>query len=192
MEILLATQNQGKLRELQEYLGQTAQSIKLNLPLENLEVPEVGTTFQENAFLKAQAYYKKYKQPVLSDDSGLNIAALPNMLGLATSEFMKESSYQERCDKIIALLNETKSSDRSAYFICLLCFYFNDKEVYFFEGVLKGTIGHKIEGSNGFGYDPIFIPEGQGLTLAQDVNYKNSASHRSRAVQSFIKFIQHL
>ncbi len=154
---------------------------------QKIEVDETGETFNENAFLKAQAYYEKYQRPVISDDSGLVVQALPGELGVKSARFGGEGlSDTRRTALLLEKLQDAK--DRSAYFVCVLCFYLNPKEVFFFEGRCMGSIASKMTGDQGFGYDPVFIPEGQKLSFAQDAEWKKANSHRAKAVSQAQKF----
>jgi len=158
----------------------------------SLEVDESGSTFTENAYLKAKAYFDKFAVPALADDSGLVVEALPELLGVQSARFAPElSSYVDKCQKLIELLKSKEN--RSAYFVCVLCFYLSPEEVYFFEGRVQGKIGNELKGDHGFGYDPIFIPdrkEQDGKSLAELPDWKNEFSHRARASQSALHFFK--
>lgn len=157
-----------------------------------LEVDESGKTYTENAYLKARAYYETYHAPALADDSGLNIEALPEILGVQSARFAPElSEYSDKCKKVIELL--AGKENRNAYFVCVLCFYISPDEVYFFEGRVHGTIGFSLKGDQGFGYDPIFIPERKeqdGKSLAELPEWKNEFSHRAKASQAALHFFK--
>jgi XTP/dITP diphosphohydrolase len=159
---------------------------------QSLEVDESGSTFTENAYLKAKAYFDKFAVPALADDSGLVVEALPELLGVQSARFAPElSSYVDKCQKLIELLKSKEN--RSAYFVCVLCFYLSPEEVYFFEGRVQGKIGNELKGDHGFGYDPIFIPdrkEQDGKSLAELPDWKNEFSHRARASQSALHFFK--
>ena len=159
---------------------------------QSLDVDESGSTFTENAYLKAKAYFDKFAVPALADDSGLVVEALPELLGVQSARFAPElSSYVDKCQKLIELLK--LKENRSAYFVCVLCFYLSAEEVYFFEGRVQGRIGNELKGDHGFGYDPIFIPdrkEQDGKSLAELPDWKNEFSHRARASQSALQFFK--
>lgn len=158
----------------------------------SIEVDETGKTFTENAFIKAQAYFEAYKKPSLADDSGLVINALPDLLGVQSARFAPElAEYKDKCEKVIDLLKE--KHDRSAYFVCVLCFYLSPEEYYFFEGRVHGEIATKLSGENGFGYDPIFVPErkeADGKSLAELPEWKNEFSHRAKASKEALQFFK--
>ena len=159
---------------------------------QSLDVDESGSTFTENAYLKAKAYFDKFAVPALADDSGLVVEALPELLGVQSARFAPElSSYVDKCQKLIELLKFKEN--RTAYFVCVLCFYLSPEEVYFFEGRVQGRIGNELKGDHGFGYDPIFIPdrkEQDGKSLAELPDWKNEFSHRARASQSALQFFK--
>lgn len=188
-KFILASSNQHKAQELKELFSSV---LDLSPAPATLEVEESGESFQENSFLKAQAYFEAYKTPVLADDSGLVVEALPNLLGVHSARFAPElNTYQEKCQKLIELLNSKEN--RTAYFVCVLCFFISPEEVYFFEGRVTGKIGQRLSGEHGFGYDPIFIPdrkEGDEKSLAELPEWKNQFSHRARAVQSALQFFK--
>lgn len=189
MNFLLASGNAHKAEEFKElFLG----TISIQPAPKTLEVDETGKTFTENAFLKARAYFETYKAPALADDSGLVIEALPEILGVESARFAPElPDYADKCKKIIGLLSN--SDNRSAYFVCVLCFYLSPEKVYFFEGRVHGKIANELSGDHGFGYDPIFIPErkeNDGLSLAALPEWKNEFSHRAKASQSALQFFK--
>jgi XTP/dITP diphosphohydrolase len=188
-EFILASGNAHKAEEFKELFKGT---LGVHPAPKTLEVDETGKTFTENAFLKAKAYYDAFRVPTLADDSGLIIEALPEILGVQSARFSPElPNYSDKCNKLIQLLEGEEN--RKAFFICVLCFYFSPEEVYFFEGRVLGSIGFKLQGDQGFGYDPIFIPERKeqdGMTLAQLPEWKNEFSHRAKASQAALQFFK--
>jgi XTP/dITP diphosphohydrolase len=191
MNLILASSNAHKALGFSELF---AGELQVTAAPSSIEVDETGKTFEENAFLKAKAYYDKFKVPALADDSGLVIEECPELLGVYSARFAPElPTYPEKCQKLLKILDERALKTRAAYFSCTLCFYISPDEVYFFEGRVHGTIGHELKGSHGFGYDPIFVPErkeNDGLTLAELPEWKNENSHRARAVQSALSFFK--
>ena len=189
MELILASGNQHKALEFAELFD--SKLIQVKAASEKIEVVEDGATYFENAFLKAQAYYQKYKVPVLSDDSGLNVEALPSELGLHSARFGGAGlSDKERAHLLLKKMDGV--DNRQASFSCILCVYFNDKEVFYFEGRMAGFIGHAYRGTDGFGYDPVFIPAEKaedGLTVAELHEWKQKNSHRAMATQLAQKFL---
>jgi XTP/dITP diphosphohydrolase len=186
---ILASGNTHKADEFRELFQG---SISVGPAPKTLDVEESGKTFSENAYIKAKAYSETFGTPALADDSGLVVAALPEILGVQSARFAMElSSYEDKCKKLIELLQNKE--DRSAYFICVLCFYISSEEVYFFEGRVHGVIGDEIKGEHGFGYDPIFLPERREQdqkSLAELPAWKSEFSHRAKAGQSALQFFK--
>lgn len=186
---ILASGNAHKAEEFKELFKDV---IVVAPAPRSIEVDETGKTFTENAFLKAEAYYKTFKTPTLADDSGLTIEALPDILGVQSARFAPElTRYADKNQRLLEMLK--KVENRSAYFTCVLCFYLSPDEVYFFEGRVVGKIGSEIKGAHGFGYDPIFIPERKeedGLSLAELPEWKNQFSHRAKASQAALQFFK--
>lgn len=188
MDILLASHNQHKYQEIKAILKAT----KLNLlSLSDLndhdEVEETGQSFEENAYLKANYYYQKYHMPVIADDSGL-VTSLDGKPGIFSSRYsgLNATDLENNLKLLFDLKNIT---DRSAYFICVICFIFHD-QVYYFTGKLTGKIAYDMRGEEGFGYDPLFIlPDGSRLSELK-IQEKNKISHRSQALNQWFKFLE--
>lgn len=188
---ILASGNAHKAQEFKELFGR---SIDVKAAPESIEVDETGKTFTENAFLKAEAYYKKFKTPALADDSGLVLEGMPDLLGIHSARFEPGlKDYKDKCQRLLQIYQERKVENRNAYFVCVLCFYVSPDETYFFEGRVHGKIGDSFKGEHGFGYDPIFIPERKeedGKSLAELPEWKNEFSHRAKAVHSALSFFK--
>lgn len=189
MELILASSNAHKAEEFAELFDPKLITVKA--APEKIEVVEDGATYFENALLKARAYYDKFKVPVIADDSGLNVAALPNELGLHSARFGGPGlSDRDRAELLLKRMDGI--SDRQAYFSCVLCVYFGEKEIFYFEGRMSGSIGYSYRGSTGFGYDPVFIPSDkaeEGLTVAELHEWKQKNSHRAVAVGFAQRFL---
>lgn len=189
IELILASGNTHKAEEFSELFD--PKFITVKAAPGKLEVVEDGTSYFENALLKAKAYYDKFKVPVIADDSGLNVAALPNELGLHSARFGGDGlTDKDRAELLLKKLDGV--SNREAYFSCVLCVYFSESEIFYFEGRMNGIVGFSYRGSTGFGYDPVFIPEGkieEGLTVAELHEWKQKNSHRSVAVSFAQKFL---
>ena len=191
MELVLASGNAHKAEEFQELLPTNIVSIKA--ASQKVEVVEDGQTYFENAFKKAKAYYDFNKVPVLSDDSGLNVNALPNELGIHSARFGGDDlTGEQRCDLLLEKMRDVELDARKAHFVCVLCLYLSPEEHYFFEGRMVGSIGYGKEGIDGFGYDPVFVPEKlpSGKSVATDHEWKQKNSHRSVAVSHLLKFLE--
>ncbi|HLE10477.1 MAG: non-canonical purine NTP pyrophosphatase, RdgB/HAM1 family [Bdellovibrionales bacterium RIFOXYD12_FULL_39_22] len=190
IELILATANKHKAHEFSSLLDPTIFSVQV--ASENIDVEETGFTYSENAFIKAQAYYNKFKTPVLADDSGLNVDALPDELGIYSARFGGASLPQSEKNKL--LLEKLKGiSNRNAHFSCVLCFYLSPSEIFFFEGKVDGTIAFAESGTGGFGYDPLFHPtnfDDPKLSLAMIEDWKMKHSHRAVACQKATSFFK--
>lgn len=188
MKLILSSQNQGKVQEILAYAKNIGVDVSISPII--LDPKEIGSTFIQNSLIKASAYYEKLKIPILSDDSGLCLDAFPEIMGVETSNYKSElKSYDEKCEALLKMYVDAEEKNRKAMFICNLCLYISDKEFYFFEGVMRGAISFEARGSKGFGYDPIFIPEGENFTLAEDEKWKSIHSHRAKAVKSLCDFL---
>lgn len=192
-DILIATQNEGKIREFKGLL-----SSKYNILLPNevdanrnarLEVVEDGKTYYENALKKALAFHKAFDLPVLADDSGLEVDALGGGPGVYSARFGGENlSWTERWYALYAALARQKADQWPARFRCVLCQYDGVNPPRFFEGSVEGAIIREPRGAHGFGYDPIFLSTELGKTFAEATEAeKGRVSHRARALTSFLQ-----
>ncbi len=189
MEFVLASGNAHKAEEFSELFDKNI--LKVVAASSKLEVDETGSTYNENAFLKAKAYYDQFKVPVLADDSGLNVAALPEELGIYSARFGGDGLTDK--DRALLLLEKLKGIEkREAFFTCVLCFYISPQEIFFFEGRLNGFIGQNYIGDHGFGYDPIFhgLGEFEARTVAEVPEWKHKNSHRFHACKMAQKFFK--
>lgn len=191
MQLLFATHNQGKLLEAKELLNLPNLELvsTADLPdVASFDVEETGATFAENAELKARAFGKKSGILTVSDDSGLEVAALDGKPGVFSKRFFSGSDQE----KNIALLELLKDkTDRQAQFRTVVCLYHPQTDAtHFFEGIVSGVIALTALGDQGFGYDPVFIPDGHTQTFGQlGIKIKNSLSHRSQALQALKAFL---
>lgn len=185
--LLFATSNEHKLSELKLILPSfDIKGLKDIGILE--EIPEDGDTLEENAWLKAKYLYDKTGLTSLSEDTGLEVYALNGHPGVHTARYAGDQKNSD--DNIDKLLFELKDiENRSAKFRTIIC-YFDGNERHFFEGIVKGIIAKERVGVGGFGYDPVFIPEGFKDTFAVlDSSIKSKISHRARAVSSLLSFL---
>lgn len=179
MQILIASKNKNKIDEIKNILPNFNLISLLDLN-DNYEVIEDGNTFYDNALLKASYYHKKYKLPVIADDSGLLIDSLNGKPGVHSKRF-SGGDDNENNKLVLNLLKGVKN--RKASFKTVIIYIDKEGKINKFEGIWKGVISNKIEGKEGFGYDPIFIPEGKKIAVSKLGNlYKNKNSHRSKAI----------
>jgi XTP/dITP diphosphohydrolase len=187
MEILVATHNRHKKEEIQQILGIDYLVTSLADYDLNEEIVENGKTFQENALIKAKFCFEKTGKPSLGDDSGLVVEGLDGRPGIFSARYAGNHNFKENIAKVLAELED--EPHRKAYFISMLC-YVDEKGERFFEGRVYGNITEKPGGTDGFGYDPIFIPEDYNKTFAEmQVEEKNKISHRKLALEKFIQFL---
>lgn len=191
-EIIIATKNSGKAKEFCALFEPYGMMVKTLLDFDKSipEIKETGTTFYENARLKAEGIAGLLKKPVVADDSGLVVRALDGQPGVYSARYAGEPKDDKRNNE--KLLDElANTEDRSAYFNCVLAFCIPNKETIYAEGKCPGKIAEKLIGDNGFGYDPLFIPDGYNRTMAQlDSEEKNRISHRYYALKNLEELLQ--
>lgn len=195
MKILLATQNQGKIRELQELLVDEDIEVLSLKHIEDWEdVEENGETFADNAALKARAAVKKTGLIALADDSGLEVDALDGAPGVYSARFAGEPKDDERNnDKLLQLLETVVDDQRQARFRCALVVATPEGKEFLTEGTVEGRILTERRGSEGFGYDPLFFVPEYARTMAElTLAEKNKLSHRAQAFRKAIPILQAL
>lgn len=183
MELIIATQNPGKVREIQEILkGLNCQIIPISELYPDFDVEEDGQTYAENASKKALAAARLTGRWAIADDSGLEVKALDGAPGVFSARFGGKSLPQsERNNRILKALQGI--SDRSARFVCVIALATPEGQVKMVEGICEGSIGFEERGEAGFGYDPIFVVEGSDKTMAElSSEVKNKISHRAKAL----------
>lgn len=187
--IYLATQNQHKIDEIKDLLGDLFDFrtvFELGL---SVEIPETGTTLTENSMQKAQYIAQAFNGiTCLADDSGLEVEALKGAPGVYSARYAGESKSDTA--NVAKLLRELAASiNRKARFVTVLTLH-HAGQYFVFEGEIQGQINYEPIGSNGFGYDPVFVPEGMHQTFAElSLGEKNQMAHRARALQKFKKFV---
>lgn len=189
MELLFASGNENKANEIRKKLPQNLQLRTLKELQFTEEIEETGKTLEENAQIKAHAVAAKFQLPCFADDSGLEITALGGAPGVRSARYAGEEKDDEKNRSLVLqqLANET---DRRACFRTVIAYY-KDGQTHLFEGKVEGRITKEQRGTNGFGYDPIFIPDGADKTFAEmTMEEKNQQSHRAMAVQKFIAFLE--
>lgn len=185
-KIIVATGNEGKMKEIRQILaGDGIEYVSLkDENLQDVEIVEDGTTFEENAVIKARTIAEITGQMVLADDSGLEVDYMDKAPGVYSARFLGEdTSYTVKNNYIIDKLAEAKGEERSARFVCVIACAFPDGKVITTRGTIEGQIGYEEKGENGFGYDPIFFLPERGCTTAElPPEEKNKISHRGRAL----------
>ena len=189
MKLVFATNNQHKLKELQEILGNEFELLSLKDIGCNEEIPEEQPTLEGNASQKSFYVYNKYGYDCFADDTGLEIEALNNEPGVYSARYAgEEKNAEANMQKV--LLKMAKINMRKARFRTVMSLVIGGKEKQF-EGIVDGSIIHEKRGNEGFGYDPVFLPEGYKQTFAEmDLRTKNKISHRGRAVEKLVKYLK--
>ena len=190
MELIFATHNNNKVKEVTKMLPSYLSMKSLTDINFFDEIEETGTTFEKNAQLKAKTIFDKTGKNIFADDSGLVIEALDGAPGVYSARYAGTGKDEDNIAK--ALKELEGKTNRKAYFISIFCLILDGKE-YFFEGRVNGTLATEIMGDNGFGYDPIFIPDGFSKSFAQmSPEEKNAISHRGKAVEKLNDFLTNL
>ncbi len=188
MQIIFATNNDHKLREIRHIIGNSFDLLSLeDINFEN-DIPENEPTLEGNALFKARYINQATGLNVFADDTGLEIEALNGQPGVWSARFAGENKDSgANIEKVLSLLGT--SENRRARFRTVIALIFNNKE-YLFEGIVDGNIISEKKGHEGFGYDPVFVPEGKNLTFAEmDLDEKNRISHRARAFEKLKVFL---
>ena len=192
-EIIVASTNQGKIKEIKAMLKDIdIEVLSMKDVLEQeLEIEETGTTFKENALIKAQTIANIVNKPVLADDSGLEVDALDKQPGIYSARFLgADTSYNIKNQYIIDAL---KDKERTARFVCALALVIPGQEQILIEETMEGLINDKIEGANGFGYDPIFyFPPCQMTSAMMSMEEKNKYSHRAKALKKLYTILKEI
>ncbi len=195
MQLLIATKNKGKIAELEKLLGDLPVELRSLNDFQNLpDVEETGKTFAENAALKARIYAQQNDLWSLADDSGLEVAALSGAPGVFSARYAGENANDAaNIEKLLRELSKTEERRRDARFVCAMAIADNAGAIKFeAEGFCGGKIISERRGTNGFGYDPIFVPEGFAETFAEISDAtKQQISHRGRAAAKIIQYLRH-
>ncbi|MCT1529585.1 non-canonical purine NTP diphosphatase [Sphingobacterium daejeonense] len=187
MELVFATNNAHKLEEVQQMVGDKFILKSLNDIGCTDDIPETGVTFEENAKQKTDYLVSKYNVNCFGDDSGLEINALDGEPGVYSARYSGSRDMEKNIDLVLEKLEG--KADRSARFKTIISLFVNGEQ-HFFEGTVEGHIINERTGTEGFGYDPIFIPNGYEKTFAEmSLEEKNKISHRSQAVAKLVDFL---
>ncbi|MGN0675091.1 MAG: RdgB/HAM1 family non-canonical purine NTP pyrophosphatase [Oscillospiraceae bacterium] len=185
MKIILASNNKNKLREIREILEPAGIEVLSQAESgADIEVEETGKTFAENAYLKAKAVYDMTGLPVLADDSGLEIEALNGAPGIYSARYAPEG---QRKAKVLSEMKNVPDEKRTANFTCCICYIDGQGREHYFEGKCFGKIGYENRGTNGFGYDPIFM-YGEKSFAELSAEEKNTVSHRALALKKLKEY----
>ncbi|MDA8083142.1 MAG: XTP/dITP diphosphatase [Nitrospiraceae bacterium] len=192
MDIVLATKNRKKAAEMSRmFEGYNIRFLTLDAFPGCPDVEEDGKTFRANALKKARAVAKFTGHPALADDSGLEVFSLGGAPGVYSARYAGEDADdQKNVKKLLRELKGSEGEDRDARFVCCMAYLQPDGHQKTFTGYVKGRIGKKEKGDNGFGYDPLFYPEGHDRTFAEmEASEKDSMSHRGRALKKLFKHL---
>lgn len=192
-KIIFATGNEGKMREVRMILGDLGiQVVSMKEAGVTAEAEENGTTFEENAIIKAKEIMEKTGEIVLADDSGLEVDALGGEPGIYSARYMgHDTSYHIKNNSLIERLEGKTGEERSARFVCAIAACFPDGRVLTTRGIMEGQIGYEEKGENGFGYDPVFyLPEYQCYSAELPLEEKNKLSHRGKALRLMKEALQ--
>ena len=201
MKIVFATNNKHKLEEIRSILGESIEVLSLKDIGCDVDIPETGTTLEENALQKAQYIYDNYHLSVFADDTGLEVDALNGAPGVYSARYAGGEGHDSEANMTKLLKELGENNNRHARFrtvIALIekkdvcpCGCTSIKEIHRFEGIVEGEIIRERRGGEGFGYDPIFQPEGYDKTFAElGMDIKNHISHRARAVAKLAEYLR--
>lgn len=187
--LIFATHNQHKVEEMKVLIPPFIKVLSLNEIGFNQEIPEPFLTLEENASVKSKTIFEGIQNNCFSEDSGLFIESLHGEPGVLSARYaLGDDRFKSNIEKVLYLMQS--SENRSAYFKTVISLIWEKKE-YFFSGICHGKIAISPQGNAGFGYDPIFIPDGSNLTFAEmNLENKNVFSHRKKAVDNFLYFLK--
>ena len=189
-ELIFASNNEHKAEEIRKIIGKSFVIKTLKESGININIPEPHDTLEENATEKSSVIYRLTKMDCFSEDTGLEVDALNGEPGVKSARYADDEPLKNNIDK---LLNKLKNkSNRTAQFRTVISLMLKGKE-HQFQGACKGTIIAKQRGEKGFGYDPVFMPEGSNKTFAEmDIEEKNTYSHRRKAIEKLVRFLKQL
>ena len=188
-KLVFATNNPHKLEEIRAILGSKLEILSLADIGCDADIPETAETLEGNALIKAHYVYDNYKLDCFADDTGLEVEALHGLPGVHTARYAYPDRHDPEANMIKLLEALRENNDRNARFRTVIALIEKGKE-HLFEGVVEGVIAREKSGTQGFGYDPVFIPEGNSKTFAElGEDIKNTISHRARAVQKLAEYL---
>ena len=192
--LIFATGNKDKMREIREIMsGLDYEILSMKEAGIDVDIVEDGTTFQENALIKARAIHALCHELVLADDSGLMVDALNGAPGVYSARYGHKSSDGERTEFLLENMKDVPDEKRTAKFVCVITCLWPDGRKIVARGECPGVITREVHGENGFGYDPVFYLPELGMTYAElPSEQKNAISHRARALQEFCRKYQQM
>ena len=196
MKIVFATNNQHKLDEIRNILGKDFEIVSLNEIGCHEDIPETGKTLEENAWQKANYIFNKYGLSCFADDTGLEVDALNGAPGVFSARYAGGEGHDSEANMQKLLRELAENNNRKARFRTVIALILKDKirgtgdeRRETFEGIVEGHIAHEKSGAEGFGYDPIFVPDGYNQSFAElGIDIKNQISHRARAVKKLAEY----
>lgn len=192
-EIVFASHNEGKIKEIKKLLAPYGIKVKSALDMDLPDVEETGKTFEENSLLKSRTIAKLVNMPCLADDSGLCVDALNGAPGVYSARYAPNRDFDKGMEKLLAEMEKSPNKSRNAHFSCVISLAWPDGQYKVFAGQVDGKIALHKMGAGGFGYDPLFVPEGFTSSFAQmSQEEKNKISHRGRAVEKLKDFLNNL
>lgn len=201
MKIVFATNNQHKLQEIRDILGSDYEVVSLKEIGCDVDIPETGNTLEENALQKAQYVYDHYYLSCFADDTGLEVEALDGAPGVHSARYAEGTDHDSEANMAKLLRELDGKENRKARFRTVICYIEKKdvcpcgctsiKKIHQFDGIIEGHIATRKQGTEGFGYDPIFVPEGYDQSFAQlGEEIKNGISHRARAVAKLAEYLK--
>ena len=201
MKIVFATNNQHKLQEIRDILGSDYEVVSLKEIGCDVDIPETGNTLEENALQKAQYVYDHYHLSCFADDTGLEVEALDGAPGVHSARYAEGTDHDSEANMAKLLKELNGKENRKARFRTVICYIEKKdvcpcgctsiKKIHQFDGIVNGSIATEKHGTEGFGYDPIFVPEGYDQSSAQlGEEIKNGISHRARAVAKLAEYLK--
>ena len=192
-EIVFASHNEGKIKEIKKLLAPYGIKVKSALDMNLPDVEETGKTFEENSLLKSRTIAKLVNKPCLADDSGLCVDALNGAPGVYSARYAPNRDFDKGMEKLLAEMEKSPNKSRNAHFSCVISLAWPDGQYKVFAGQVDGKIAFHKMGAGGFGYDPLFVPEGFTCSFAQmSQEEKNKISHRGQAVEKLKDFLNNL
>jgi XTP/dITP diphosphohydrolase len=192
-ELIVATKNQGKINEFRQMFSKYNISVKSLLDIDRtIDIEETGTTFEENAVIKAEAMMNLLDLPVVADDSGLEVDALNGEPGVYSARYAgMDKDDEKNTAKLLRELEGKTDDERTARFVCTVAVARPGEETFVKRGTCEGSITTEPQGANGFGYDPVFIPKGSTRTMAEHSSEeKNVISHRHHAIEQIEEWLK--